>query len=99
MIPDELLEVIRSVHSGKKCIPPQVASELAQHLADQDLTSREIEILSLVANGRGNKEIAAQLFISEQTVKAHLRHIMEKLEARDRTEAVAIAVRRGIMQL
>jgi len=99
MAPDELLTTIRAVHAGKKSIPPQVASQLAEHHMMQPLTLREIEILQLVAEGTANREIGNLLFITEQTVKAHLRHIMQKLDAHDRTQAVAIAVRRGMMQL
>jgi DNA-binding NarL/FixJ family response regulator len=99
MPPDEMLEVIRVVRSGKKCIPTAVAAELAEHLTGSFLTNREIEILQYIAAGNANREIGQKLFITEQTVKAHVRHIMEKLEARDRTQAVAIAVRRGILQI
>jgi DNA-binding NarL/FixJ family response regulator len=99
MLPGEMLAVIRSVHSGKKCIPVQVASELAEHLTGSALSAREIEVLQQVANGDGNREIGEKLFITEQTVKAHLRHILEKLEAKDRAHAVAIGIRRGILQL
>ena len=97
--PVELVEVIRQVHAGKKRIPQEVAAQLAEHIADEPLTSREIDVLQHVASGNRNREIAEQLFISEETVKVHVKHIMEKLGARDRTAAVAIAVRRGIIQL
>jgi DNA-binding NarL/FixJ family response regulator len=99
MMPGEMLDVIRTVHAGKKCIPPQVASQLAEHLTGRPLSAREIEVLKQVASGDGNREIGEKLFITEQTVKAHLRHILEKLEAKDRAHAVAIGVRRGILQL
>lgn len=99
MLPKELLDVIRIVHAGKKCIPPQVASRLAEHLTRHPLSAREVEVLHQVACGDGNREIGKKLFITEQTVKAHLRHILEKLEAKDRAHAVAIGVRRGILQL
>jgi DNA-binding NarL/FixJ family response regulator len=99
MMPREMLDVIRTVHAGKKCIPPQVASQLAEHLTGHPLSAREIEVLKQVASGDGNREIGEKLFITEQTVKAHLRHILEKLEAKDRAHAVAIGVRRGILQL
>jgi DNA-binding NarL/FixJ family response regulator len=97
--PLELVEVIRQVHAGKKRIPQEVAAQLAEHIADERLTSREIDVLQHVASGNRNRDIAEQLFISEETVKVHVKHIMEKLGARDRTSAVAIAVRRGIIQL
>lgn len=99
MPPSELLDVIRQVHAGKKRIPAAVASQLAEHMSDQNLTEREIEVLKEVANGNRNKTIAEKLFISEETVKVHIKHIMEKLGASDRTQAVAIGVRRGIIQL
>ena len=97
--PVELVDVIRQVHAGKKRIPQEVAAQLAEHIADERLTSREIDVLQHVASGNRNRDIAEQLFISEETVKVHVKHIMEKLGARDRTSAVAIAVRRGIIQL
>lgn len=99
MPPKDLLEVIRQVHGGKKKIPHQVAAHLAEHLADEALTEREIEVLRRVAGGNRNRDIAEQLFISEETVKVHIKHIMEKLGASDRTQAVAIGARRGIIQL
>jgi DNA-binding NarL/FixJ family response regulator len=99
MPPRDLVEVIRQVHLGKKRVPAEVASHLAEHLSDEALTSREIDVLRHIAGGNRNRDIADQLFISEETVKVHVKHIMEKLGASDRTEAVAIAVRRGIIQL
>jgi DNA-binding NarL/FixJ family response regulator len=99
MPPRELVDVIRQVHAGKKRVPPEVASKLAEHLSDEALTEREIGVLRHVAGGNRNRDIAEQLFISEETVKVHIKHIMEKLGASDRTQAVAIAVRRGIIQL
>ena len=99
MPPSELLDVIRQVHAGKKRIPPAIASQLAEHLSDETLTEREIEVLREVAGGNRNRNIAEKLFISEETVKVHIKHIMEKLGASDRTQAVAIGVRRGIIQL
>lgn len=99
MPPSELLDVIRQVHAGKKRIPPQIASQLAEHLSDETLTLREIEVLRAVAGGNKNRDIATKLFISEETVKVHIKHIMEKLGASDRTQAVTIGVRRGIIQL
>jgi DNA-binding NarL/FixJ family response regulator len=99
MPPEELVDVIRQVHAGKKRIPPQLAAQLAEHMSDEDLTSREIEVLNHIAGGNRNRDIADKLFITEETVKVHIKHIMEKLGASDRTQAVAIAVRRGIIEL
>jgi DNA-binding NarL/FixJ family response regulator len=99
MPPKDLLEVIRQVHAGKKRIPPQIAAQLAEHLSDEALTGREIEVLSQIAGGNRNRDIAEKLFITEETVKVHIKHIMEKLGASDRTQAVAIGIRRGIIQL
>jgi DNA-binding NarL/FixJ family response regulator len=99
MPPRDLVEVIRQVHAGKKRVPSEVASSLAEHLSDESLTAREIDVLRHVAGGNRNRDIAEQLYISEETVKVHVKHIMEKLGASDRTQAVAIAVRRGIIQL
>ena len=97
--PKELLEVIREVHAGKKRIPSQIAARLAEHLGDEDLTTREIEVLRQIAEGNRNRDIGEKLFITEETVKVHVKHIMEKLGASDRTQAVAIAIRRGIIHL
>lgn len=97
--PKELLEVIREVHAGKKRIPSQIAAHLAEHLSDEDLTVREIEVLRQIAEGNRNRDIGEKLFITEETVKVHVKHIMEKLGASDRTQAVAIAIRRGIIHL
>jgi DNA-binding NarL/FixJ family response regulator len=99
MPPKELVEVIRRVHKGRKHIPAEIAAQLAEHLGEETLTTREIEVLRIVGGGNRNRDIAEQLFISEETVKVHVKHIMEKLYASDRTEAVAIAIRRGIIQL
>jgi len=99
MPPKELVEVIRQVHAGKVRIPPEIAAHLAEHFADESLTGREIEVLQQVAGGNRNRDIADKLFITEETVKVHIKHIMEKLGATDRTQAVAIGVRRGIIQL
>jgi len=99
MPPKDLIEIIRHVHAGKKRVPPEVAALLAEHIADESLTQRERTVLMHVAGGHRNREIARLLQISEDTVKTHLKHIIDKLGARDRTEAVAIAVRRGIIQL
>jgi DNA-binding NarL/FixJ family response regulator len=95
----ELLDTIRAVHAGQKRIPAEVAAELAGHVEEDDLTSREIDVLRLVANGNANKEIALQLLIAEETVKSHITHILSKLGANDRTHAVTIALKRGIIEL
>jgi DNA-binding NarL/FixJ family response regulator len=99
MPPKDLVAVIRRVHSGKKHIPSEVAARLAEHLGEEDLTPREMEVLRHAADGKRNRDIGEKLFISEETVKVHIKHIMEKLGASDRTQAVAIALRRGIIQL
>jgi DNA-binding NarL/FixJ family response regulator len=99
MPPNELLDVIRQVHAGKKKIPSEIAAYLAEHYSDEQLTPREVDILRQLAGGNRNRDIAEKLFIAEETVKAHLKHIMEKLGANDRTQAVAIGVRRGIIQI
>jgi DNA-binding NarL/FixJ family response regulator len=99
MPPKELVEVIRQVHSGKKRIPAEIAAHLAEHYSDEALTEREVEVLREIAGGNRNRDIAGKLFITEETVKVHIKHIMEKLGASDRTQAVAIGVRRGIIQL
>ena len=99
MPPKELVEVIRQVHAGKKRIPSQVAAQLAEHLSDEALTSREIEVLTQIAGGNRNRDIAEKLSITEETVKVHVKHIMDKLGANDRTQAVSIGLRRGIIQL
>jgi len=95
----ELLEIIRSVHSGHKRIPPEIAAELADHTGEDELSAREIEVLRLVAAGNANKEIAAQLSIGEETVKRHVTNILAKLRANDRTHAVTIGIKRGIIEL
>ena len=99
MPPSELVQVIRQVHAGKKRVPPEVASHLAEHMSDEALTPREIDVLRQIAGGNRNRDIGDHLFISEETVKVHIKHLMDKLGARDRTQAIAIAVRRGIIQL
>ena len=99
MPPKELLEVIRQVHAGQKRIPPEIAAQIAEHLSDEALTEREVEVLREIGGGNRNRDIADKLFITEETVKVHIKHIMEKLGASDRTQAVAIGVRRGIIQL
>src|ERR1700756_523895 len=95
----ELLETIRVVHAGQKRIPPDVASQLAEHATDETLSAREIEVLRLVGGGDANKEIAAQLAITEETVKGHIKNILAKLGANDRTHAVTIGLKRGIIDL
>lgn len=95
----QLVEMIRKVHAGKKHIPPEIAAHLAEHMGDESLSKREVDVLQKIAGGNRNGDIAALLFISEETVKGHVKHIMEKLGASDRTEAVAIGIRRGIIHL
>jgi len=95
----ELLDTIRAVHAGQKRIPPEVAAELADHAGEENLTAREIDVLRLIATGNANKEIAARLSIGEETVKSHITNILEKLAANDRTHAVTIALKRGIIEL
>jgi DNA-binding NarL/FixJ family response regulator len=99
MPPEDMIQTIRQVHSGKKRIPPEIAAQLAEHYSDDALTTREIDVLRQIAGGNRNRDIAEKLFISEHTVKIHIKHIMEKLGATDRTEAVAIGTRRGIIEL
>jgi DNA-binding NarL/FixJ family response regulator len=99
MPPKELVEVIRLVHAGKKRIPTQVATQLAEHMSDEALTPREIEVLRHIAEGNRNRDIGEKLFITEETVKVHIKHIMDKLGASDRTQAVAIGIRRGFIKL
>jgi DNA-binding NarL/FixJ family response regulator len=95
----ELLDTIRSVHSGRKRISPEVAVQVANHAADSLLTLREIDVLQLIAEGNANKVVADRLAITEDTVKAHVRNILSKLGANDRTHAVTIALKRGIISL
>ena len=97
--PKELMDVIHKVIAGKKPILPNIAAQLAEHYGDEGLTDREIEVLRQVAEGNRNRDIAEKLFISEETVKVHIKHLMDKLGANDRTQAVAIGVRRGIIHL
>jgi len=99
MPPKDMVDTIRQVHAGKKRIPPEIATHLAEHYSDESLTTREVEVLRQIAGGNRNRDIAEKLFITEETVKVHIKHIMEKLGASDRTHAVAIGVRRGIIQL
>jgi DNA-binding NarL/FixJ family response regulator len=95
----ELLETIRSVHAGKRRLPAAVAQKLAEHMGDDRISPRELEVLSLMAAGKRNKEIAGELSIAEDTVKMHVRNILSKLQVNDRTEAVTSALRRGIIHL
>ncbi len=99
MSPPEMTEAIRQVYLGKRHVPPEVAAQIAEHMGEPELTSRELEVLRHLAGGNRNRDIGDLLFVSEETIKAHVKNIMEKLGASDRTEAIAIAVRRGIMQL
>ena len=99
MLRKELAETIRIVHGGKRRIPPEIAVEIAEHHADDGLTEREIEVLRQVAAGNANKIVADHLAISEETVKAHMRNILSKLGANDRTHAVTIALKRGIIDI
>jgi len=95
----ELIETIRSVHAGKKRIPVEIAVEMAEHHSDDSLTEREVQVLKQVAAGNANKIIATHLEISEETVKAHIKNILSKLAANDRTHAVTIALKRGIIEI
>ncbi len=95
----EMLDVIRSVHAGRKYIPPEVAVRLAEHLGDENLTGRELEVLRHIRDGYRNKQIAGELAISETTVNFHIRNLVDKLHANDRTHAVMIAVRRGLLEI
>ncbi len=96
---DEILGVIRSVHAGRRHVPPEVAARLAEHLGEEDLTSRELQVLQYVRDGYRNKQIADELGIAETTVNFHIKNVLEKLQANDRTHAVAIAIRRGLLQV
>ena len=96
---DELLAVIRSVHAGKRYVPPDVAARLAEHLGEEDLTTRELEVLELIRDGFRNKEIADKLSISENTVNFHIKNLVGKLGANDRAHAVTIGIRRGLLQI
>jgi DNA-binding NarL/FixJ family response regulator len=95
----ELLETIRAVHGGQKRLTPEIAAEIAQHAMDTGLTPREISVLKLIAGGNANKEIAAQLHISEESVKGYVKNILQKLGVNDRTHAVTIGLKRGIIDL
>ena len=93
----ELLDTIRAVHAGQKRLPPEIAAEVAEHATDDSLTPREIDVLRLIAGGNANKEIAARLSLTEETVKGHVKNILAKLGANDRTHAVTIGLKRGII--
>ena len=99
MVRKELIETIRAVHAGKKRIPPEIAVEMAEHHSDDALTEREIEVLRAVAAGNANKMVAQLLNVSEETIKAHMKSILSKLGANDRTHAVTIALKRGIIEI
>jgi DNA-binding NarL/FixJ family response regulator len=99
MLRKELADVIRDVHGGRRRMPPEIAHEIAEHAADDSLSAREVEILKRVASGNANKEIAQQLGISEETVKSHMKSMLAKLAAKDRTHAVTIALKRGIIEV
>jgi DNA-binding NarL/FixJ family response regulator len=96
---DEILSVIRAVHSGRRHMPAEVAARLAEHLGDESLTKRELEVLRLIGEGFRNKQIADELAIAETTVNFHIRNAVEKLGANDRTHAVTIALRRGMLSM
>jgi DNA-binding NarL/FixJ family response regulator len=95
----EIVRIVRQVHAGRRPIPAEVAASLAEHYGDDGLTAREVEVLRVIASGNRNKDVGEQLSIAEDTVKVHMRRIMEKLGAKDRTQAVSIAARRGIIRL
>jgi DNA-binding NarL/FixJ family response regulator len=96
---NELLQIIREVAAGRRRVPSDVAGRVAEHLGQEDLTPRELEVLGLIRDGHRNKQIADQLSISETTVNFHIKNIVEKLQANDRTHAVTIALRRGLISL
>src|SRR5271168_3335022 len=95
----ELLDTIRAVHAGQRRLPPEIAAEIAEHATDDALTPRELDVLRLIAGGNANKEIAAQLSLTEETVKGHVKNILSKLDANDRTHAVTIGLKRGVFEL
>ena len=97
--PKQMLDTIRQVHAGRKAVAPEIAAGLAEHMGEDSLSEREVEVLRHVAAGNRNRDIADRLFIAEETVKVHLKHIMNKLGANDRTQSVTIAARRGIIHL
>ena len=95
----EMLTVIRSVHSGRRLVPPDVAARIAEHMGEEDLTCRELDVLRLIRDGYRNKQIADQLCIAETTVNFHIKNLVDKLGANDRTHAVTIAIRRGLLKI
>ncbi len=95
----ELIETIRAVHAGQRRMAPEIAAEVAEHATDDTLTAREVEVLRLIAGGNANKEIAARLSITEDTVKGYVKNILAKLGAKDRTHAVTIGLKRGVIDL
>jgi DNA-binding NarL/FixJ family response regulator len=99
MVRKELIDTVRTVHAGKKRIPPEIAVEMAEHHSDDALTEREIDVLREVAAGNANKMVAQRLNVSEETIKAHMKNILSKLGANDRTHAVTIALKRGIIEI
>jgi DNA-binding NarL/FixJ family response regulator len=96
---NELLGVIRTVHAGRRYLPPEVAARLSEHFGEDDLTARELQVLQLIRDGHRNKQIADQLAIAETTVNFHIKNLVDKLQANDRTHAVTIAVRRGLLEI
>jgi DNA-binding NarL/FixJ family response regulator len=96
---EEIVEVIRKVYSGRKHLPTEVAENLAEHFSSDSLTEREVDVLKCIAEGDRNRDIGERLSISEETVKVHIKHIMDKLGAKDRTQAVAIGIRRGVIHI
>jgi DNA-binding NarL/FixJ family response regulator len=99
LVRTDLVEIIRSVHHGRMHVQSDVAAQLANHVAGEMLTVREVQVLELIAAGNSNRRVADQLFLNEETVKGYVKHILGKLEARDRTHAVTIGLRRGIIKL
>jgi len=95
----EMLDVIRSVHAGRRHVPNAVAARLAEHMGEEDLTNRELDVLRLIRDGYRNKQIADQLSIAETTVNFHIKNLVDKLQANDRTHAVTIAIRRGLLRV
>jgi DNA-binding NarL/FixJ family response regulator len=99
MAKNELLGVIRTVHAGRRYLPAEVAVRLSEHLGEDELTARELQVLQLIRDGHRNKQIADQLSIAETTVNFHIKNLVDKLQANDRTHAVTIAVRRGLLEI
>src|SRR5262249_11178797 len=96
---DQILSAIRSVHAGRKCVPAEVAARLAEHMGDEDLTPRELDVLKLIRDGHRTKQIADKLGIAETTAAFHIKNLVEKLGANDRAHAVTIAIRRGMLDV